>query len=72
MREHWLLGMTERNRVIPDGMGVTAEVLQNWKNCGKSVDSKKSCPGRWITGLKSLTVPVCAGLDDFIIPAHAQ
>lgn len=41
MREHWLLGMTERNRVIPDGMGVTAEVLQNWKNCGKSVDSKK-------------------------------
>lgn len=72
MREHWLLRMTERNRVIPDGMAVIAEVLQHWKNYGKSVDSKESCSVRWITSLKSLTVPVCAGLDDLIIPAHAQ
>jgi len=50
-------------------MGVIAEALQHWKNDGKSVAGKKSCPGRWINRLKSITVPVCAGLDYFIIPA---
>lgn len=51
----------DRNRVVPDGMGVIAEVLQHWKNYGKSVAGKMSCPGRWINGLKSVTVAVCAG-----------
>lgn len=72
MREHWLLGVTQRNRVISDGMGVIAEVLQLWKNYGRSVDSKKSCLGKRLNGLKSLTVHVCTDLDDFIVPAHAQ
>lgn len=72
LREHWLLGTIERDGVVPDGMGAIAEVVQCWKSYGESVASEKSCPGRWINGLKSMTMPACAGLDYFVIPAHAQ